>query len=176
MSPFLGCLDPLNPGKILPPTDPHFSQAFYYYDLVAIYTPQDEKAATQYITRTWHDYAVSLLQTAEHLNITTRPPGFRAAPVAPNRHLVTIDKNYNVSVIEGDPVAPTPPDPDPSKQAIAPDPKDPNDNIIVNLTPASKGAAFTTVTATDVTTLKDSLANLTKDQILQILLAALMKS
>lgn len=125
-------IDPLT-GKPVGLNDQHYSVLSLYYRLLPVYDKEFNDAKDYYYNRTWHDYAILLLQTASFLNIKTRPPGFKPAPLPPTAHLITIDKDYKlrIDVVQ---VGQLPPDPDPAKQTYAPDPKDPNSYIIVNIT------------------------------------------
>lgn len=131
-------IDPLT-GQSIGLQDPHYQVVNLYYKLLAIYQPEFTKARDNYLNRVWHDYAVLLLQTAEALNITTRPPGFKSAPIPPLAHTVTLTPNYTLQVSEIS-VCSIPPDPDPATQVIQPVPGSQSEYKIVTVSAAGKGS------------------------------------
>lgn len=159
-------IDPVT-GQQIGITNKNYSVISLYYRLEPQYAKEFNDAKNTYLNRTFHDYAVNLLQTASALGLSVRPSGFRPAPLPPTAHQITIDKNYklNISVV---PVCQLPADPDPAKQTIRLSSLFgviPEEWEIVNFTPAAPIVTNTPFGKADVIAY---LRNITKDQVIDI--------
>jgi hypothetical protein len=144
-----GAVDPIT-GRTIQTTDPHYNVLSIYYRLIPQYQHEIDEALDGlggYLTRVWHDYAVLLLQTAEALNITVRPPGFKAAPTPPTVHKLALTPAYQLQITLV-PACAIPPDPDPAKMTLRAIPLahagDDQQYEIVPITAAGRGTSLGT--------------------------------
>lgn len=148
-------VDPIT-GQSIGLMDSHYSVVSLYYRLLNQFQPAFVAARDNYLNRVWHDYAVLLLQTAEALNITTRPPGFKQAPPVPLAYTVHLSPTYQLSTPQVE-VCTMPPDPDPATQAIQPVPGSASEYKIVTITVAGRGSGGAIVGGNTVVVNQDSV-------------------